>query len=143
MEIQAYQYDKSPLLFIDMTTETASTYDSPCILLLIGSTVISSVFRYSYANDDTEATINAATRTGSTALKISSFDIVVNSYIVTRRRYSNPGVSKSTAFNDAKKLLLEIYNKLKQELNSTNEMKITTLNHFPATGSSATVENLK
>jgi hypothetical protein len=147
--IEGIRFENNPLLYIDATSETYQ-YDSPFILLIVGNTTISAVFRYSFnetgVKTNSKSTISAVTSVNSAdnSPKISSFDIIVNGTIVSRRRYGNPGVAKEQAFSDANNLLHEnIYKQLKDILDTNSASKMTTLSTFPKAGDTANIDIIK
>ena len=105
--------DGNILALIDLTSETSGKdYTFPFLCLIVGNAVFSAVMHYSYtttANGGNNATYAAVNQSNTTEL-VSSWDLVVNGHIVTKRRYGNPGIAKNKAFSDAKAILNKIYN---------------------------------
>lgn len=142
-------YKDNALLFVDTTGSSNiitdnKNYDSPMMFIVVGSIVISVDFCFGYTKNG--ATINATSQTGNVSETISSFSISINGNTVTRRRYGNPGKTKSSAYTDARTIMLNLYNKIKKALDadtSDKDYKFTTLTSYPITNSESSLSELK
>ena len=142
-------YKDNAILLVDTTGDsniiTSDTnYDSPMLFMVIGSIVISVDFCFGYSKN--KGTINATSMTGNIAETISSFTVSVNGTPLTRRRYGNPGKNKKSAYDDARAIMVNLYNKTKKALDadtSDKDYKFTTLIAYPGTSKSALVSELK
>ena len=139
--------DSSDLLFIDYTPLAKTLkLDFPCMFVVMNGTVISVVFKTSFkSNDGTKAAVLSP---NSYTYTVTSFDLVVNGYVISRRRYGNPGVKAETAYEDGRNLLEGLLSGVKDAIDgvSTNDdssgIKLTTINTFPSVGTATSLNNL-
>lgn len=142
-------YKDNAILLVDTTGSSNiitnnANYDSPMLFMVVGSIVISVDFCFGYSKNN--GTINATSETGNIAETISSFSISVNGTILTRRRYGNPGKNKTSAYSDARTIMVNLYNRIKKALDadtSDKDYKFTTLTSYPITNSESSLSELK
>lgn len=131
-------------LFVDYTSNIA--LDFPCMFVLLKGTVVSAVFKYSYkSNDGTGAAVTST----SVSRTVTSFDLVVNGYVVSRKRYGNPGTTETQAYKEAGELLQGLVDAINSAISGvsvTDEdssgLKITTINRFPNNGATKKLDAL-
>lgn len=131
-------------LFVDYTTN--DILDFPCMFVLLKGTVLSAVFKYSYRNNDGT---NSAVTSSSVTKTVTSFDLVVNGYVVSRKRYGNPGKSEAQAYKEARELLQGLMDAISSAISGTTStdedssgLKITSINKFPVNGSTYSLDTL-
>ena len=131
-------------LFIDYTKNI--TLDFPCMFVLLKGTVLSAVFKYSYkGNDGTSAAVIPT----SVSRTVTSFDLVVNGYVVARKRFGNPGVTETVAYTKARELLQGLMKAVDKAVSGTtvfdedsSGLKITSINRFPSNGETKKLDAL-
>ena len=136
-------YKDHALIMVDGTAKKIGDYDSDFMFLIVADTVISATFNYMYNSN--EATTVAVTKSNVTET-ITGWDITANGYIISRRRYGDPGVAKTKAYSDAKKVLEHIYKGLLEVLDADTEDKdhtFTTLSTYPSHKETAKLSELK
>ncbi len=136
--------DSLDLMIVDYTD--VSSIDFPCMFALLGNTVVSVVFKQSFTSND--GTIQAVTGNSYTQT-VTSFDLVVNGYVISRRRYGNPGITKKKAYEDARNILEGLCTSIKDSLsgmstndNSSSGLKLTSINSYPNMGKTTSITNL-
>lgn len=136
-------YKDHALLMVDGTAKKIGDYDSDFMFLIVADTVISATFNYMYNSNG--ATTVAVTKSNVTET-ITGWDITANGYIISRRRYGDPGVAKNKAYSDAREVLAQIYKGLLDVLNVDTEDKdhtFTTLSTYPVHKETAKLSELK
>lgn len=150
-------YKDNAVLFIDTTLFSNTTksiinkYEDNFMLVMVGNCVFSITFNYGYLSDTnagSERLLTENKNNDNSAITelITGFDVVANGYVITRRRYGNPGVKKSSAYNDARAILKYIYDGIKATLDadtSDKDYKLTTLCSYPKRYETKTVSELK
>lgn len=136
-------YKDHALIMVDGTAKKIGDYDSDFMFLIVADTVISATFNYMYNSNG--ATTVAVTKSNVTET-ITGWDITANGYIISRRRYGDPGVAKTKAYSDAKKVLEHIYKGLLEVLDADTEDKdyiFTTLSAYPNHQETAKLSQLR
>lgn len=124
-------YKDHALIMVDGTAKKIGNYDSDFMFLIVADTIISATFNYTYNSND--ATTVAVTKSDLTET-ITGWDITANGFVISRRRYGDPGVKKNTAYTDAREVLAQIYKGLLEVLDADTDDKdhsFTTLSTYP------------
>lgn len=133
--------DGNLIAFIDLsdTQHDSKIFAFPCMCVIAGNAVFAVVMHYSFIASTNSATKTAVTGS-ATAEYVCGYDLTVNGHIITKRRFGNPGVSKSTAISEAKAMLNTIYTGITSELGSSSSgssKSVTTVNNYPSSGSAS------
>ena len=146
--VYANIYKDHAMVFVDGTktlTGTSKVYESDYMFMIIAGTVIAVTFNYSFGKNN--ATTKAVTGDTSINRTVTGFDITANGFIITRRRYGEPGIDIQSAYTDARVIMKYMYEGFLDGLDvddeTQNDMTLTTLSTYPNQKETVTIDDLK